>query len=220
MKDRWCCVQIRRPWLDSTFHNYTRMAPHTITVQSRECGRYIRKLPIVVSGTRAVVPFRNRPCPSKTWLGDQDKEKPRTSKANSLLNRKPQKCSQNVLLHLQLLYLRNHRFLGLVSPASFHRSKSHSDRYVRTSADQYHHQLFIIAKANNWNYDNLRPWTLAQTTKLRASVPVETWSKFEKLEAVSRNSFESFPLFATAVILGTVADLLRDSSKLWLSTPG
>lgn len=66
-------------------------------------------------------------------------------------------------------------------------------------------QLYLISKANNWNYNNLRPWAPEQVAGLKSSVGEATWAKYEKLEALSKNSFENFPLFIAAVILGTIS---------------
>lgn len=59
-------------------------------------------------------------------------------------------------------------------------------------------------------WDNRNPRNTDLKAKLKAYLPAETYAKYERLEACHANSMESFPLFATAILLGNMAGLEKE----------
>lgn len=64
----------------------------------------------------------------------------------------------------------------------------------------------LIKKATGkWN--NVSPRSSEWAAAIQRMVPKDTYLKFERAEAAHKNGMENFPIFAAALILGTVAKL-------------
>ncbi|KAF2131455.1 hypothetical protein P153DRAFT_429751 [Dothidotthia symphoricarpi CBS 119687] len=63
-------------------------------------------------------------------------------------------------------------------------------------------------KLSTW--DNRNPRSTDLKAKLKASLPAETYARYERLESCHANGFENMPIFASAVILGNMAGLRNE----------
>ncbi|KAK9239630.1 hypothetical protein V1525DRAFT_29623 [Lipomyces kononenkoae] len=67
--------------------------------------------------------------------------------------------------------------------------------------------LNLIRAATNGQWDNANPRSTLWDETMKRIVPKETYACFERAEGAHKNGMENFPLFATALVLGTVAEL-------------
>ncbi|KAK9371442.1 uncharacterized protein V1513DRAFT_455756 [Lipomyces chichibuensis] len=69
----------------------------------------------------------------------------------------------------------------------------------------------LIKSATNGQWDNSNPRSTQWDETMKRIVPKETYASFERAEAAHKNGMENFPLFATALVIGTVVQLPNQS---------
>ncbi|KAK9349886.1 hypothetical protein V1523DRAFT_421538 [Lipomyces doorenjongii] len=65
----------------------------------------------------------------------------------------------------------------------------------------------LIKAATNGQWDNANPRSAVWDETMKRIVPKEIYTTFERAESAHKNGMENFPLFATALVLGTVVQL-------------
>ncbi|KAK9357899.1 hypothetical protein V1504DRAFT_462910 [Lipomyces starkeyi] len=79
--------------------------------------------------------------------------------------------------------------------------------YYVLSLYPHAYALNLIKAATNGQWDNANPRSTLWDETMKRIVPNETYTCFERAEAAHKNGMENFPLFATALVLGTVVEL-------------
>ncbi|MCJ1370971.1 hypothetical protein MMC20_002186 [Loxospora ochrophaea] len=65
----------------------------------------------------------------------------------------------------------------------------------------------IAKSANNGVWSNANPRGAKLNEHLRKTIPAETFARYERAEAASKNGFENLPLFGIAIAFGNIAQL-------------
>ncbi|KAF4549141.1 Hypothetical protein D9617_23g005560 [Elsinoe fawcettii] len=82
---------------------------------------------------------------------------------------------------------------------------------------------FSISVATNGDmskFDNRNPRSSTYVASLKEKLPAEQFAKYERCEAAHKNNLESFPLFASAVFIGLLADGVGKGGILTGQTAG
>lgn len=77
--------------------------------------------------------------------------------------------------------------------------------YVITLASHFYAQMLLVS-TDKTLYDNTSPRHNSQE-KIKKALGPDTYKKYERAKAASTNGFESFPLFATAMLAGNFAGI-------------
>ncbi|KAF2739631.1 hypothetical protein EJ04DRAFT_285477 [Polyplosphaeria fusca] len=86
------------------------------------------------------------------------------------------------------------------------------------SVAPYFYAQFILARSRNWHYENDPVGTPEKEAELNSKrgVPAHIWASYQKHTALAADSLVDFPLFASAVIIGTVAAMEPDTLNLYV----
>ncbi|KAK9388139.1 hypothetical protein V1515DRAFT_599756 [Lipomyces mesembrius] len=76
----------------------------------------------------------------------------------------------------------------------------------------------LIKAATNGQWDNANPKSTLWDETMKRIVPKETYSCFQRAEAAHKNGMENFPLFATALVLGTLVKLPSQTMNVFAGT--
>ncbi|KAK9324805.1 hypothetical protein V1517DRAFT_29853 [Lipomyces orientalis] len=83
--------------------------------------------------------------------------------------------------------------------------------YYFVSVYPHAYAINLIKAATNGKWDNANPGSAAWTATMQRIVPKETYARFQRAEAAHKNGMENFAIFATALVLGTLAQLPNKS---------